>query len=219
MAYFPIKLLFPFLNLRVSEVEGLDNLPQKGPYIIACNHESSFDPVLLVSSIYNRIRQKIYFIGHYRLLIFFNPIFIKYFCGVIPVYWKNIKNEDSKLMNRLALKKMLNKLKKGKICGIFPESSRNTNKTLLKGKTGAARLALWTKSPIIPVGYRGPSTWSFWQGFKNFINYKKQITIKIGKPFYLNEFFNKEINKELLESATRKIMREVGKLCGKEYPY
>lgn len=220
MAYFFFRHSFYyFLRARISKIEGRENLPSSGPYVIAINHESSFDPIFVGSTIIGKIKKRIHFFTLISVFTFLGPIIGKLWLGMLPIGRYNHQDEATKILNAHSFHKAIHYLKKGKIVGIFPEGKRNSSKVLLKGKTGVARMALVAKVPVVPVGYIGPPTWSFWQGFKNLLNFRKKIIIKIGKPLYFTEYYNKEMDKNLLEDVTRKIMMEIGKLCGKSYPY
>jgi len=220
MAYFILRhSLFPLLKIRVNKVEGLENLPSAGPYIIAINHESSFDPVFVGSAIVKKTKKKIHAFTMVSVYSFLGPILGKLWLGMIPAGRYNNQDETTKILNAHSFSKAIKYLKKDKIVAIFPEGKRNTSKMLLKAKTGVARLALEGKAPVVPIGYIGPPTWSVWQAVKNFFNWRKKIIIKIGRPLTFEKFFNKEMTKEVFEEVTRKIMIEIGKLCGKIYPY
>lgn len=220
MAYFILRhSLFPLLKMRVNKVEGMENLPFSGPYIIAGNHESSFDPIFIGLALIKKTKKKIHAFTLVSVYSFLGPILGKLWLGMIPAGRYNHQDKATKILNAHSFYKATHYLKKGKIVAIFPEGKRNTNKILLKGKTGVARLALEGKAPVVPIGYIGPATWSVWQGIKNLFNWHKKIIIKIGRPLTFEEFFNKEMTKEILEEVTRRVMIEIGKLCGKNYPY
>lgn len=220
MAYFILRhSLFPLLKIRVNKVEGMENLPPSGPYIIAGNHESSFDPIFIGSALIKKIKKKIHVFTLISVFTFLGPILGKLWLGMIPAGRYNHQDEATKILNAHSFHKAIHYLKKGKIVGIFPEGKRNTSKVLLRGKTGVAKLALESRAPVVPIGYIGPPTWSVWQGFKNLLNWRKKIIIKFGQPLIFDEYYDKEMTKEVLEAVTSKIMMEIGKLCGKTYPY
>ena len=54
-----------------------------------------------------------------------------------------------------ALKTTLSYLKKGAVIVVYPEGTRTLTGKLQKGKTGVARLALWSKAQVIPLGIIG----------------------------------------------------------------
>lgn len=208
--FFSRHLLMPLIKKRINEIRGLENLPLKGPYILASNHQSFLDPPLIGMVIVSKIKEKIHFITIQSIWKFFGSFLSTKWLGMIPI---DPQNKSQCLETAVHL------LKRGEIVGIFPEGRRNTRSELLKGKTGLARLVLETQVPVVPVGFWGPPTWSIAQGFKNFFSFSKKIKINIGRPLILEEYFQKPVTRELLDETTRKIMRAIAPLCHKTYIY
>lgn len=202
--------LIPLFTSRIKVINGLENLPTKGPYLVVANHISYLDPPLLAALVLKQTKEKVHFITKKEIYRFFGNVIGGRWLGMIPID----PDEKSKILD-LAL----SYLKKNKIIGIFPEGGRCSQEKLNKGKTGAARLALWSKCPVIPVGFRGPADKSISEAIRLFFTRKEEIKVEIGKPINLTEFYNQEINYELLERATREILKAISKLCGKQYPY
>lgn len=93
-----------------------------------------------------------------------------------------------------AIKMSMKVLAENKILTIFPEGTRNkTNEDLGEVKAGAGMLAIKTKTPIVPV----------------WIEKKPRIfrlnTIKFGKPFTLEEYYDKKLTSDVLAEAGEKI--------------
>ena len=78
------------------------------------------------------------------------------------------------------------------------------------------RLALAAKVPIIPIGLIG--TFEILPKGK-YIPKLKRATMNIGKPLYLDKYYNKKITKGLLRGITDDIMKEIAKLCNQEYKF
>ncbi|MBI2208343.1 hypothetical protein HYU50_02505 [Candidatus Woesearchaeota archaeon] len=98
------------------------------------------------------------------------------------------------------------------------ERGNHSNLTgkLQKGKTGVARLALWARVPVIPVGIKG--TFEILpKGAK--IPKLKRASFSFGKPMYFDKYYNKPMTKKLLRSVTDSIMREIANLSGQKYNY
>ena len=111
-------------------------------------------------------------------------------------------------------------LKNGEIFGIFPEGSRNPDKeNLMRGKTGAVRIAIGSKTKIVPIGLVNNTGFRIGPAFKSLFKKDMKVDIHIGQSIDFSEYYNKELNKELLEEATRKLMTQIGKLCNKKYNY
>ena len=218
----PKKLVSPFIQftrylvlslfyLPIKKIEGRENLPKSGPFLIASNHINRLDAYFLAPAIVLYTSRMVYFIAKIQPWGFFwEKVLSDLWAGCIP-YDKNNKSK--------CLEMALQRLQKGEIVGFFPEGRSNKNNTLLKGKTGCARLALWAKVPVIPVGfYDRPEEKRRAIIFNAFFK-PKHIKIKIGRPLYFYEYYNKKIFKELLDEITKKIMLEISQLCGKPYPY
>jgi 1-acyl-sn-glycerol-3-phosphate acyltransferase len=156
-------LLRLFTKFRVR---GLDHVPMSGPVILAANHMTEFDvlPIQLV------VPRLIFFMGKAEL--FKNPIVDAVFrrLGAYPVY-RGARDE-------WAIRHSERILEHGQMLGIFPEGKRSMGEGLRAAKTGAARLALATGAPIIPVAISGTH-----RMFGRFPR-RTAITITFGEPIY-----------------------------------
>jgi 1-acyl-sn-glycerol-3-phosphate acyltransferase len=193
--------LYLFVTLLTKKPEGCENIPKKGPLIIAANHISYFDMYILIAPIVRATSRHMNFIaktGNYRI---FDAVAI-----------------DPADPAR-SLEKMSEVLKNGELVAIFPEGKANPNKELAKGKTGVARLALYNRVPVLPVGIDGPHGSTVKESFRNFFKGIGRAKIKIGKPIYFDRYYEKEITKDLLVEVTGEIMKEISNLSGKPYPF
>ncbi|WP_457641112.1 lysophospholipid acyltransferase family protein [Persephonella sp.] len=165
--FFKIRPIFKSL-LRIN-VEGLENIPQKGGCIIAANHRSHLDPFVL-----NTISPRpILFMAKKEL--FEVPVlgwFIRK-AGAIPV------NRNKRDIN--ALKRSLELIKSGECIGIFPEGTRAKPKEFKKPQNGVGLLVSRSNVPVIPVKIEGTDD-IFPVGSKFPKFFKAPISIKIGKP-------------------------------------
>ena len=105
-------------------------------------------------------------------------------------------------------------MKKGELAGIFPEGTRSPDGKIQKAKSGIANLAIAAKVPVLPIGIIG-SHKILPKG--NFFPRLKRCTINIGKPLVFKQYYNKKINKRMLDNVTRSIMKEIAKLAGQKY--
>lgn len=201
----------PRFRKRVSLVTGLEHMPKHGPYIVAANHIGSFDPPMIVSTLHQHVQQIIYFVTEQYVV---NTLGLRRAVenfGMIP------KREQRK---NECLEHAREHLQQGHIVGIFVEGMRNDGPALLRGKTGAARLALWTKAPVYPVGFRGPGTWSMRQAARNwFGKMERPVEIHFGNPLTFPEYYDKEITYDMLRDVTANIMTALVPLSKKAYPY
>lgn len=151
------------------KVQGLNNIREEGPLILASNHLTNYDvfPLQLV------IRRPLFFMAkselHRNMLM---DITLRSL-GAFPVHRDQ---RDEWAMNHA------NKvLQHGQLLALFPEGTRSKGSGLKPGKTGAARLAISNHCPIIPVAVNGSQ-----QMFHRFPR-RTVITITVGKEIYPQE--------------------------------
>lgn len=113
-------------------------------------------------------------------------------------------------------------LEKGDVVIMFPEAKTNFDpQMLLKGKTGAARMAIGAHVPVVPLGILGgPMRHGInacRQWFREHPN--ERFRYVIGEPILLSEYYDQPLTYELLTSATRKLMNGIAQLTGHRYPY
>lgn len=215
MAY-PISkfIVPPIFRLWLRKVNGLENIPRDEPFIIAANHISYYETLLLPCIIVQALNKKMHALVNER---YWNIPIAKFFLnlwGGIPVYLGKEKNSKEK--NKKAFQITLYYLKNGEIMMIFPEGKRSPDGKLQKAYSGAAKLALLSKVPVLPIGVIGSG--KVLPKGKFFPRFAR-CEVNIGKPMYFKKYYNKKINERVLESATRAIMKRIGKLIGQKYNY
>lgn len=211
MAY-PIlrHTLFPLVRRRF-EVRGEENLPPKPPYLIAANHASYLDAVMLGATLALVRNQRAYYLTHDKIVRRFTYFIGERWLGMIPV-----PSEDK----AQALDRAINKLRAGKIIVFFPEGTRNPDPNkLLKGKTGLARLALATGLPVIPLGCIAPATVTAGEAVRIFLDTSLSLGLIFGQALRYPAEDQATFTRERLEQVTREIMTAIGVLCHKVYPF
>jgi 1-acyl-sn-glycerol-3-phosphate acyltransferase len=143
------------------EVTGLENYPYDGPAVIACNHVTNFD----VFPIQLSLPRPIFFMGKAELFKFPLMDVALRNLGAFPVY-RGEKDGWAMLHVRRVLEH-------NQTLGMFPEGTRNKGRGLGVAKTGTARLAIDTRSPIVPMVVTGTS-----QVFKRFPR-RAHVTVKL----------------------------------------
>ena len=199
----------PWYRLWMRKMEGLENLP-KPPFIIVSNHASYYETILYHCTIAIKLNKKIHALVNGNYWKYLIPRIVLNTTEHIPIDVS--KSSKAKKNNEKALKKAARYLKKQDIIMIFPEGHRSQDGILLKGKTGAARLALMSKMPIVPIGVIG-SNKVMPRG--SLIPRFARCDVKIGKPLY----FTGKPTKTNLENITRIIMKEIAKLINQKYIY
>ena len=200
MIYFISRIIYKVLLniLGKFEVSGEENLPKKGPFIIAANHVSYADPV--VAGVLCRVAP-VRFMAKKEL--FENPKFGWWFkaCQCIPI------ERDSKSFK--PLKEAIEKLKKGEIVGIFPEGTRSPDGELHDPGLGIGLLAVKSGAPIVPVFISGTEK-ALPKGSSK-INPTK-VKAKVGKPIAVNSNNSSKDKKKLYESISRSVMGSIAQL-------
>jgi 1-acyl-sn-glycerol-3-phosphate acyltransferase len=202
------RTVLPIAKLFLKEIKGIENIPKKGPFIITSNHESYMDPYLILSVMIRIRNEKIHFLAKK------GPIWRVFGCK-ITVQWTGCVCADEG--KEKALQELLSLLEKDKIIAIFIEGIagiEGLDDRLKRGKTGVVRLALKAKVPILPIGLIGTSAIA---AGMNSIPKLKRAKLHIGKPIYLNKFYEKDINKKLLRELTDDVMHVISELTGKPY--
>ena len=196
---YPISRYFLKLikGIFVKDVKGLNNLPKKGPFILAVNHASYLDPALVYAVVLDKLNKKVHSIGAKEL-------FKKKLWDLIyRVWWESIPLDG-------AVEKAINYLKHGEIVCIFPEGGRTaTGKIGKPVGSGVAVMALRTGAPIIPILLKG--TFDVWPRNRQLPNFEKAVEIKIGKQITLNKIDGK-LSKKILEKTLDRVMKAIKQL-------
>ncbi|MFH0952404.1 MAG: lysophospholipid acyltransferase family protein [Patescibacteria group bacterium] len=205
------KLIIATLVRWRIKIINPDNLPTGRPFIIVGNHQSFLDPIASWYAVAEMLDRRTYFIAKRFLKRVFGSL--GDWLGMLYLG----KQSDKASILRVAEKYF----QRGNCIGIFPEGTRNRpdNKDLLKGKTGAARLALATGAPVVPTGIIAPPGWTARQAIYNYFFTRRTYSITIGQPLTFSKKKPEEITYSLLKETTRTIMKAVGELCNKNYPY
>ncbi len=205
---FARKVLVPFFRSRIGKVYGSEWIPFNTPFIFASNHTVSFDHAVLASYLVSFVKKKIYFPTKHTYYDFYGER-ISRMLGMVRVD----KEEPARCIPQL-----LDKLRKGHCVGIFPEGVGHSGKKLKRGKTGVARLALASRARVLPVGVNGGGySVHLVDWIRFFIDRRKNITIRFGKPLSFEEYYHKPVTYDALRSITDRIMSEISTLCGKVY--
>lgn len=220
MVYPIAKLFIPILQaVFVKKITGLENIPRKGPFILAANHQSHLDGIILGMYVVQRTDQKVHFLAKKEFTGYFGKTIEKWvYTKWVEVLY--VEKEGTKGKGQKAIAKATTILNKGAIMGIFPEGSRTYDGSLLEGRTGIVRIILGAKKeiPVIPVGIR--DTYKMLPRNKIIPRlWKARMSIKIGKPFYITKFKKKKVTKKLLRTATTLIMKKIAKEVNLSYEY
>ncbi len=207
MAYRIFKaILGPILRLLFKvRVEGIEHVPANGRVILASNHLSFCDSIFLPLVVKRRVTfvAKAEYFEQRKTAWFFKLM------GQIP-----IKRGGGSASAR-ALESAKEVLSNDGIFAIYPEGTRSPDGRLYKGRTGVARLALDTKTPVIAVAMMGTrEAQPIGQVKPNFFS---PITVKFSAPMKFDRFVEKRNDPLTLRRITDEIMFELRELSGQSY--
>lgn len=168
------RMLFRLLaNLLVKkiDIQGEENIPKDGPFIIATNHLSFFDSPLVFIAI---PRTMYVLAGEKYQHHIFAPILR--IAGAIFVQRGEV--------DRNAMRQALNVLEDGRCLAIAIEGTRSRTGKLIAAKTGVAYVATRTNAPIIPTVVWGTETimpaWKRLRRSEAHIHFGKMIRLPEG---------------------------------------
>ncbi|MGB3627508.1 MAG: lysophospholipid acyltransferase family protein [Henriciella sp.] len=148
-----VVLVRPFAMLIIGlDVRGRQNLPTKGPAIIAANHNSHIDTLLMLCLFPSRSLKQVRPVAaaDHFLKTPLSSWFSRNVIGIIPVNRKGAKEGEDVLAGCKAA------LANNEILVIFPEGSRGEAEEMGTFKSGIARLAeAFPQAPIVPVYIQG----------------------------------------------------------------
>lgn len=188
-------------------VIGRNNVPKRGPVILASNHLSFIDSVAIPMVAPRRVRflaKSSYFegtgLGGRLQRLFFTAV------GAIPV----VRGAGSAAQAALEQSRQI--IESGDAFALYPEGTRSLDGRLYKGRTGAAWLALTTGAPVVPVGLKRTNEF-LPVGAK--IPRNVRITIEFGKPLDLRHLGSADSGRAR-RLATDEIMSAIQALSGQE---
>lgn len=191
-------------------IEGQENVPATGPAILASNHISLGDSLVLPAM----VRRKMTF-----------PAKAEAFDGkgkgpkdkIIAWFLTVIKmspmDRSGGRASASSLGAVSTVLADGELLGIYPEGTRSPDGRLYRGKTGAARLSLSGRAPVIPVAivnsqlHRGPFG----------IPTMRRPGLRFGKPLDFSAYADQPANGRVLRYITDEIVAAIAELSGQTY--
>jgi len=194
-----VNILFKLLS-RVEAV-GLENLPSHGGCIVACNHLSRIDPVL-VFALGKRRDMTALVADKYKRNPFIRPLIV----GVGGI-WINREEADIH-----ALREARQFLRNGGMLGIAPEGTRSHTGALIPAKTGTAYLADKAGVPVVPAAIYGSES-----AIRQLFHLRRPaIHIEFGKPFTLKPIGRSTRDADL-QRNTDEIMCRIAAMLPQRY--
>ena len=198
-------LIWVLLRPRVT---GRENVPLDGPVIIASNHLSFIDSIVIPILSPRRVRllaKAEYFTGSGISGWFTRTVFTA--LGAYPV------ERETHRAAQAALDTALEVLEADEAFGLYPEGTRSKDGRLARGKTGVAWLALTADCPVVPVGVRGTDRV---QPVDARWPRPARVAVTFGKPMTFPEHRGLAGKGKARREVTDAIMVQIAALSGQE---
>jgi len=196
-----VNLVRPLATLLLKRSwSGEENLPSDRGFIAVSNHLSYVDPLTFGHFLYNN--------GHPPRFLAKKELFDLPVVGrvlksgdQIPVYRGTAQAKESLNYARVVLDR-------GDVIAMFPEGTltRDPDMWPMVARTGAARLALETGAPVIPVAQWGAHLLLPPYSKKPDLFPRKPMIVRAGPPIDLDDLRDKALDTDVLRAATDRIM-------------
>jgi 1-acyl-sn-glycerol-3-phosphate acyltransferase len=189
-------------------VQGREHVPATGPLIVASNHLSFVDSIVIPLA----CRRQVHFLGkaEYFQGTGLRGAAVRWFHstgGTIPVD----RSDPRAAARSLELGEEV--LRRGEAFGVYPEGTRSPDGRLHRGRTGVARMALSTGATLVPCAVVGtdrvqpPGSNSFRPA---------KVTVRFGAPIDVDALSRRYQKAALLRAVTDELMEAIGAMSGQE---
>ncbi|HET8987730.1 MAG TPA: lysophospholipid acyltransferase family protein [Humibacillus sp.] len=201
---FAAILIRPLLMLLTKrDWRGAEHLPHEGGFVVSTNHISYADPLPFAHYMYDNGRAA-YFLAKESVFRVRGVGWVLRKAGQIPVYRNSTAAAD-------AFRSAVEGIRAGKVVAIFPEGTITRDPDLwpMRGKTGAARVALETRCPLVPVAQWGAQEILSPYGHRPSLFPRKTIHVLAGPPVDLADLYGRPIDTKVLREATDRLMDRI----------
>jgi 1-acyl-sn-glycerol-3-phosphate acyltransferase len=191
-----VRILWPLVGRL--DVEGLENVPDDGPFLLIANHQSYLDPILIQAV----VRRPIYTMA--KSTEFSNPV-------TAPI----LKRLNSFPVRRFeidpqAVRVALRHLDAGDGVGIYIEGERSWDGRLQPPRLGTVRLILRAGVPVVPCGVSGAyDVWPRWSRMR-----RGTVRIRLGEPLRFPPMHDRAAREASLDQAREAVMAAIARLAG-----
>lgn len=196
-----IRPLLMILNRR--DWRGAEHLPKTGGFVVTPNHVSHVDPLTFAHFLYDNGRPPRFLA---KSVLFTLPVigWVVRNAGQIPVY-RESRNAAEAFSGAVAA------VEAGECVAIYPEATITRDAAMwpMVGKTGAARVALSTGCPVVPVAQWGPQVMLAPYSRRLRIHRRTTISVSAGPPVDLDDLRDLPITAEILRVATDRILGRI----------
>jgi long-chain acyl-CoA synthetase len=168
------RLIYLFALDRFHlKMRGLENLPEKGPYLLCSNHQSYIDPLVMTGSLPYRLFRDTFALGTSDI---FGTGFMRRLARWLRVV---VLDPDANLIP--AMRAGFFGLSQGHILILYPEGERTNDGNLRVFRKGAAILSIHAQAPIVPIAIEG--FYEVWPRHKKFPKFG-DLQMAFGKPIH-----------------------------------
>jgi len=200
-----IILRRPMMLLTRRDWSGAEHLGSGGAVVVV-NHVSYFDPLAFAHFLYDN--------GRLPRFLAKSALFRLFFIGSVLRGAKQIPVYRDTVDAASAYSAAVEAVNNGELVAIYPEATLTRDPDLwpMTGKTGAARVALATGAPVIPVAQWGPQDVLAPYTKSVHLFPRQTMHLKAGPPVDLSEFEGRPVDTPLLHEVTEKIMTSITQL-------
>lgn len=192
--------------VRIRFEGDLASLPKSGPLIVAANHASSADPVLIGAFLNQILGRPLNWLGKRELVEFWATGWMARRGGVHAV--------DREAADLEAFRTAMRILEAGQMLAVFPEGTRSRDGSLQHVREGVGMLALRGGAPVLPVAVIDSDL--MWPRGRLLPRFGRRVTVRFGTPFVVGDELAREggptKGRQATEAATRLVMTRIAAL-------
>jgi 1-acyl-sn-glycerol-3-phosphate acyltransferase len=197
-------MVLPFMYLVARyELHNPEKIPKTGAFVLAPNHYSEIDPLVMGLAMWKLGRMPRFLA---KASLFKVPVvgWALARAGQIPVERAGTRGSDPLASARKIADE-------GLAVVVYPEGSLTRDPDLwpMRGKTGAARIALQRNIPVIPAAHWGTQLVMPRYAKRISLFPRKTIHITFGDPVDLSEFSGHGLDSKTLAAATEVVMAAI----------
>lgn len=176
------------------KVEGRHNIPQQGGFVVAINHCSYVDPVIIGVA----AGRELWYLAKAELFAIPGLGWLIRNLNAMPV--------DRSRGDRSAIMTWTQLLRAGRPVLIFPEGTRNKKPGFLKPRPGIGMLVHRTQVPVLPAYISG--TTHIWKTLLGL----DRLTVCFGPPIRFGTYALPERRKDVYDFISKEVMLQIGKI-------